>query len=108
MPLPACYPTRLKFFTGIITDKVLFQKTVWQLRLEAVPPLCFHGVTLLFNSCELPRQNTGGQGLEPRSFENSGKWLVEPVRGWRAVRSGRARAKKMPFFCRLEIEILLR
>jgi len=54
MPLPACYPTRLKFFTGIITDKVLFQKTVWRLRLEAVPPLCFHGVTLIFNSWELP------------------------------------------------------
>src|SRR6185437_7385126 len=69
-----------------------FAFLLWQLRLEGPPFLYFHRVTSVFNSWELPRQNAGGQGLERCAH-------VEVVA---------ERSKKVPFFCRLEIEILLR
>jgi hypothetical protein len=70
-----------------------FAFLLWQLRLEGAPFLYFHGVTLIFNSWELPRQEAGGQGLEMQVF------------GFRCRVLG---SRKMPFFCRLETEFLLR
>ena len=70
-----------------------FAFLLWQLRLEGAPFLYFHRVTLIFNCWELPRQEAGGQGLEMQVF------------GFRCRVLG---SRKMPFFCRLEIEILLR
>src|SRR6185312_6039126 len=78
-----------------------FAFPLWQLRLEVGASFCFHRVTSVFNSWELPRQDVGGQGLKrqvlgfPPGSQGAGRCRVSDVR-------------KMPFFCRLEIEILLR